>query len=256
MELLGKYIMKDSLKLVVLLKFFTFMFLIWNPKNDACLLGKDSEIKFKHDRSSNTSFNRLLAKHEFKEELDKLNLGEILVDYEKPPNINNEEDVTSTYAYLKKRRPINLYSYKKDYERRYSNKKGLAKLECYCEKKIFDKIDHIHVLAKSMRNDRNSFRKVIDKKYGMIFILLCLFPFIGLILPLLSGKDCNNGQDNKSILENLGIPLEASRSISAIIIIASFIVFSVIIYIIIKFIKYKKLKAGKGKMSINEYFRF
>ncbi|KNA02170.1 hypothetical protein PVNG_05511 [Plasmodium vivax North Korean] len=212
-------------------------------------------MKFKHDRTSNTNFNRLLAKHEYNEELDDLNLGGNLVDYETPPNTNNEEDVTSTYEYLKKIRPISLFSYKKDYERRYSNKKGLAKLECYCEKKIFDKIDHIHVLAKSMRNDRNSFRKVIDKKYGMIFILLCLFPFIGLILPLLSGKDCNS-QDKKSILENLGIPLEASRSISAIIIIASFIVFSVIIYIIIKFIKYKKLKAGKGKMSINEYFRF
>ncbi|VVA00016.1 Plasmodium exported protein, unknown function [Plasmodium vivax] len=258
MELLGKYIMKDSLKLVVLLKFFTFMFLIWNPKNDACLLGKDSEIKFKHDRSSNTSFNRLLAKHEFKEELDKLNLGEILVDYEKPPNINNEEDVTSTYAYLKKRRPINLYSYKKDYERRYSNKKGLAKLECYCEKKIFDKIDHIHVLAKSMRIDRNSFSKVIDKKYGVILILLYYLPLIGLIPPLLSiGKDDSGKYEYKnSFLGKLGIPLEASRSISAILIIASFIFLSVIIYIIIKFIKYKKLKARKGKMSPKEYYCF
>ncbi|VVA00390.1 Plasmodium exported protein, unknown function, partial [Plasmodium vivax] len=162
MELLGKYNMKDSLKLVVLLKFFTFIFLIWNPKNDVCCLGKDLEMKFKPYRSSNTSFNRLLAKHEYNEELDDLNLGENLVDYETPSNINNEEDATSTYAYLKIKRPISLFSYKKDYERRYSNKKGLAKLECYCEKKIFDKIDHIHVLAKSMRNDRNSFRKVID----------------------------------------------------------------------------------------------
>ncbi|VUZ99920.1 Plasmodium exported protein, unknown function [Plasmodium vivax] len=224
--------------------------------NNPCLLGKDSEIKFKHDRSSNTSFNRLLAKHEFKEELDKLNLGEILVDYEKPPNINNEEDVTSTYAYLKKRRPINLYSYKKDYERRYSNKKGLAKLECYCEKKIFDKIDHIHVLAKSMRIDRNSFSKVIDKKYGVILILLYYLPLIGLIPPLLSIGELSNPSYDKSTLDKLGIPRYVSLTVSVIIIIASFIFLYVIIYIIIKFIKYKKLKARKGKMSPKEYYCF
>ncbi|KMZ77106.1 hypothetical protein PVIIG_06442 [Plasmodium vivax India VII] len=164
MELLGIYNMKDSIKLVVLLKVFTVMFLIWNPKNDMCRLGKDLKTKFKHDRSSNNSFNRLLAKHEYKEGLDNLKLGENLLDYETPPNINNEEDDTSTYAHLKKRRPINLYSYKKDYESRYSKKTGLAKLDCYCEKKIFDKIDHIHILAKSMSNDKKGFRKAIDKK--------------------------------------------------------------------------------------------
>ncbi|KMZ81799.1 hypothetical protein PVIIG_04298, partial [Plasmodium vivax India VII] len=111
-------------------------------------------MKFKQDRSSNTNFNRLLAKHEFKEDLDDLNLGENLVDCEMPPNINNEVDDTSTYANLKKRRPINLYSYKKGYKDRYSKKKGLAKLECYYEKNIFDKLDGIFLLAKNMKDDK------------------------------------------------------------------------------------------------------
>ncbi|KMZ91150.1 hypothetical protein PVMG_00024 [Plasmodium vivax Mauritania I] len=213
-------------------------------------------MKFKHGRSSNTSFNRLLAKHEYKEELDHLNSGENLVDYEMPLNINNEEDVTSTYEYLKKRRPINLFSYKKDYERRYSKKKGLAKLECYCEKKIFDKIDHIHVLAKSMNNGKKSFRKAIDKKYGMIFILLYLLPFIGLIPRVLSIGYNETEPYKDSVLDKLGIPLEAPTSVSSILVIASFIIFSFIIYILIKFIKYKKLKARKGKMCLKEYYRF
>ncbi|SCA81974.1 Protein of unknown function, putative, partial [Plasmodium vivax] len=222
-----------------------------------CLLGKDSEIKFKHDRSSNINFNRLLAKHEYKEELDDLKLGENSVDYETPPNIINE-DVTSTYAYLKKRKPISLYSYKKNYEHRHSKKKGLAKLECYCEKKIFDKIDHMHKLAKSMRNDRKKFRKAIDKKYGIIFILPCLFPLIGLIPQILSTGQGNTDKEKyeKSILGTLDIPQEVPISVSAILIIASFILSSVIIYTTIKYIKYKLLKAGKGKMGPKEYYYF
>ncbi|CAI7721682.1 Plasmodium exported protein, unknown function [Plasmodium vivax] len=256
MVFLGKYNMKDILKLIVLLKIFSFMFLIWNPENDMYCIGRDLEINFKYNRSSNTSFNRLLAKHEYKEELDDLNLGGNLVDYETSTNINNEEDVTSTYEHLKKRRPINLYSYKKDYEHRYSKKKGLAKLECFCEKKIFDKIDHIHVLAKSMRNDKNRFYKVINKKYGMIFILLFLYPFIGLILPSLSIGDDESDPYKNSYLDKSNVPRELPRSISAILIIESFIFFFIIIYIIIKFIKYKKLKARKGKMSPKEYYCF
>ncbi|KMZ96167.1 hypothetical protein PVNG_05813 [Plasmodium vivax North Korean] len=109
-----------------------------------------------------------------------------------------------------------------------------------------------------MRNDSNRFRKAIDKKYGMIFILSYLLPFIGLITPLLSMGTEKTGsyQYEKTILGKLGMPQEASISISAILIIASFIFLSVIIYIIIKFIKYKKLKARKGKMSPKEYYCF
>ncbi|KMZ96376.1 hypothetical protein PVNG_06153, partial [Plasmodium vivax North Korean] len=106
-----------------------------------------------------------LAKNEYKEELDDLNLGENLVDYETPLNINNEEDVTSTYEYLKKRKPINLYSYKKGYKHRYSKKKGLAKLDCYCENKLFRRIDELYKLADSMKNDKRPFRKALIEKY-------------------------------------------------------------------------------------------
>ncbi|SCA60261.1 Protein of unknown function, putative [Plasmodium vivax] len=282
MLLLGKYNMKDSLNLVVFLNFFTFMFLVWNPENDVCHLGKDLEIKYKHHRSSSNSFNRLLAKNEYKEELDDLNLGENLVDYETPLNINNEEDVTSTYEYLKKRKPINLYSYKKGYKHRYSKKKGLAKIDCYCEQLLFNKFDNIYYLAENNKHDKKSYKKKFMNKYGYTLILFSLIPFLGLIYPMVFNehntllskccfKGCTKGHKHSSsswdqikiqesmhytlpyIEENTWNIIDAIQRVT--ICISVIIVLCVIFYILVKVIKYERLKACKDKMSVKEYFR-
>ncbi|CAI7721802.1 Plasmodium exported protein, unknown function [Plasmodium vivax] len=268
MEMLGKYNMKNSLKLVVLLKFLTFMLLIWNPKNDVCGLGKALEMKFKHGRSSNTSFNRLLAKHEYKEELEDLNSGENLVDYETPLNINNEEDVTSTYAYLKKRRPINLFSYKRNYERRYSRKKGLAKLECYCEKKIFDKIDDINKLSEKLHNDKKRLKKEILKKQCKGIIILTSILVIVTILNILFTSEyalirsCGSTHENTEC--NGNVFFHTKKEIYHSFEIPNFILFlllsiihiSVVIYTFMKLVKYKRLKMGREKMNTKDYINF
>ncbi|SCA60503.1 Protein of unknown function, putative [Plasmodium vivax] len=282
MLLLGKYNMKDSLNLVVFLNFFTFMFLVWNPENDVCHLGKDLEIKFKHHRSSSNSFNRLLAKNEYKEELDDLNLGENLVDYETPLNINNEEDVTSTYEYLKKRKPINLYSYKKGYKHRYSKKKGLAKIDCYCEQLLFNKFDNIYYLAENNKHDKKSYKKKFMNKYGYTLILFSLIPFLGLIYPMIFNKhntllskccfkgcsekhgytgkstDARNIHESKrytllNIDENTWNIIDTIQRVT--LCLSVIIVLCVIFYILVKVIKYERLKACKDKMSVKEYFR-
>ncbi|VUZ99248.1 Plasmodium exported protein, unknown function [Plasmodium vivax] len=282
MKLLGKYNMKDSLKLVVLLNFLTFVFLIWNPKNDVRCLGNDLEMKFKQDRSSNTNFNRLLAKHEFKEDLDDLNLGENLVDCEMPPNINNEVDDTSTYANLKKRKPINLYSYKKGYKKRYSKKKGLAKIDCYCEQFLFNKFDNIYYLAKNHKHDKKSYKKKFMNKYGYTLILFSLIPFLGLIYPMIFNKhntllskccfkgcskehhstgaksEQRNNNESKdytllNIDENTWNIIDTIQRVT--LCLSVIIVLCVIFYILVKVIKYERLKARKDKMTVKEYCR-
>ncbi|CAI7719059.1 Protein of unknown function, putative [Plasmodium vivax] len=256
MEFLGKYNMKDSLKLVVFLKIFTFMFLIWNPKNNLCFLGKDLETKFKHDRLSNTSFNRLLTKHEYKEELDGLNLGGNLLDYEKPPNIKNEEHVISTYSYLKKRKPINLFSYKEDYKSRYSKKKGLEKLDCYCENKLFQRIDELYKLADIMKKDKSSFRKALIKKYRM-HICFTIFFFIFPALFSISNIILNKCRGITSFRFRNEAANYLKTTIYIILVYVIPIILSlVIIYISIKYLKYESLKAGRGKMNIKEYFKY
>ncbi|CAI7723890.1 Protein of unknown function, putative [Plasmodium vivax] len=256
MEFLWKYNMKDSLKLVVLLKFFTFMFLIWNPKNDSCLLSKDLETKFKHDRSSSTSFNRLLTKQKYREELDDLNLGGNLVDYETPPNIENEEEVITTYEYLKKMRPINLFSYKKGYKDSYSKKKGLAKLECYCENKLFQRIDELYELADSMKKYKSSFRKALIKKYRK-HIFFTIFFYIFAVLICIKKVLINK----YNVIPRINFHDEVVNHLMTIIggilvYVVPTILSLVIIYISIKSLQYESLKAGRGKMNIKDYFKY
>ncbi|SCA83680.1 Plasmodium exported protein, unknown function, partial [Plasmodium vivax] len=220
-----------------------------------CHLGKDLEKKFKHDRSSNIIFNRSLAKHEYKEELDDLKLEENLVDYERPSNIKNEEHVTSTYAHLKKRRPINMLSYKKDYQRRYYKKKGLAKLDCYCENKLFRRIDELYKLADSMKNDKRPFRKALIKKYR---VHICFTMFFYILGALICISDCiikNHGKGiNGAIYKQIKHFIQTIGDIF--VYVFPTILLLLTIYISIKYLQYESIKAGRGKMNKKDYFKY
>ncbi|KMZ99856.1 hypothetical protein PVNG_04133 [Plasmodium vivax North Korean] len=234
-------------------------------------------MKFNHDRTWNTSFKRLLGKLEYNEELDNLRLRGNLVNYGMSSKSTNEEDVISAYGNIKKRRRINLYDHKKGYKNRYSKKKGLAKLDCYCEKILFDKFDYLHNIAQKKKNRRTSFMDKILNRYGYRLILLSLLPIVGLIFPVIfcnkeekptylaffcahekhtenQYKDCKATQLPKSILPHLGV-------INYICVIMFYFIIptiylSMIIYGFIKVVKYERLKLGKDKMSFNEYCRF
>ncbi|VVA00174.1 Plasmodium exported protein, unknown function, partial [Plasmodium vivax] len=150
-----------------------------------------------------------------------------------------------------------------------------SKLDCYCEKKVFDKILYIKELSEKVNNDKKRFKKIFLKKYGIGLILFSLIPAIGFILPILFGVGswgdgvfpvCSTDghtQDNaisgcnkwhKFQMEEYTKyinPLNSIFSFTMIIIILTFL-----FYIIIKLIKYEKLKAGKGKMNLMDYCRF
>ncbi|SCA82069.1 Plasmodium exported protein, unknown function, partial [Plasmodium vivax] len=240
-----------------------------------CILGNDCEMKFTHDITWNTSFKRLLGKLECNEELDDLHLRGKLVNYGMSPK-NTNEDVISTYGNLKKRRRINLYDHKKGYKNRYSKKKGLAKLDCYCEKILFDKFDYLHNIAEKRKNCRTSFMEKILNKYGYRLILFSLLPIVGLIFPALFHKDeggkepllsfCthpSHGSANDKckaeiVSETTWGFLKAFFYIDIIIFyfIIPMIYLSTIIYGFIKVVKYERLKLGKDKMSFKEYCLF
>ncbi|KMZ83402.1 hypothetical protein PVBG_06044 [Plasmodium vivax Brazil I] len=82
--------------------------------------------------------------------------------------------VTSTYVNLKRNDLSDLDNYKKCYKNRYSKKKGLAKLDCYYEKKVFDKIDKIYELSRKMKNDKKAFKKEIYNKFDMVNRIMLL----------------------------------------------------------------------------------
>ncbi|VUZ93433.1 Plasmodium exported protein, unknown function [Plasmodium vivax] len=233
--------------------------------------------RINHDRTSNRHFNRLLAKLDSNEELDNLPLRGSLVNYGMSSKNTNEEDVISTYGNLKKRRRINLYDHKKGYKNRYSKKKGLAKLDCYCEKILFDKFDYLYKIAEKRKNSRISFMEKILNRYGYRLILFSLIPIIGLIFPALFCKKdehaaflalfCEHqkhvGTDYKDckakiLTETEWAYLKVFYYINIIIFcfIIPTIYLSMLIYGFIKVVKYERLKSGKDKMSFKEYCRF
>ncbi|KMZ79366.1 hypothetical protein PVIIG_05997 [Plasmodium vivax India VII] len=236
----------------------------------------------KNDKALNISCNRLLAKHEVQNEayqtgIKKQYSGKGMYNLEK----NGIEDI-GPYSQLKKGGLSDLDAYKKRYKNRYSKKNALAKLECYCEKKVFDKIDYAYNLAEIMKSDEKSYKKKIYHKYGYGLIIFSLIPVLGLIIPLLFNKNfkiiercfkrCDDDSHKKTVLgstnkvhddENYPKALieedtwNIITTVNDVFLYLSFIiVLLVVIYILIKVIKYERLKAGKGKIKGKDYYRF
>ncbi|VUZ99502.1 Plasmodium exported protein, unknown function [Plasmodium vivax] len=236
------------------------------------------EYMYKQQRTCNTEFNRLLATYERQRELKHTMLREKL-----PEKINMSHNI-SAYSHVKKNKSNNIDVYMKNYKRRYGKKKGLSKLDCYYENKVFGKFNNICDIAKKMQYEEKRSKKFFLKNYGIGLILFALIPILGLIFPILFGinrkmpgilgfytDDHFNNTDsdkshktesqylncstkwideNKTLIENF----EYANMIFSIIMVSIVILF--IIYILIKVIKYEKIKSGIWKMNMKEYCRF
>ncbi|CAG9474110.1 unnamed protein product [Plasmodium vivax] len=277
---LSNYYQEINLKFTAILKTFTFFFLIctYITYNDMGIFPKSLENIYGHGKILKINLHRLLAKHEVHRKLGYTGSGsQILYDSMGKGKKNIADDI-SISSQLNKKGYNNVETYMKNYKRRYEKKKGLYKLDCYCEKKVFDKLNYIYTLSDKMRNDKKRFKNKIRKKYGIGLIILSLIPALGLIYYILFGVSkelrgaielCidnshynNNNQHTKSdctgwrrnewddTLGNIGLA-NGTFSFTMITIVLLFF-----IYILAKVIKYEKLKAGRDKMSLKEYFLF
>ncbi|KMZ76695.1 hypothetical protein PVIIG_05307 [Plasmodium vivax India VII] len=269
MELFGNYNLKYSIKFVVLLKFFTYIFLILNPIKDVCTLEISLNINYEEDGILNIRYNRLMAKHELKKDLYKTGINKKHFTNGMNKITKNEVGNISPYSYLKKDGLTELDAYKKSYKNRQSKKNALGKLECYCEKIVFDKIGYIDNLSEKMRNDKNSFKKKIYNKICYLLIIFAFVPFLGLVIPLffqeynpylkgLCFSDCkdkhgknDDAEGHKSTKYTRSMISENEWSIittmnKVFLYLSIIFVLFVVIYILIKVIKYERLKSGKG----------
>ncbi|KNA00870.1 hypothetical protein PVNG_06202 [Plasmodium vivax North Korean] len=190
-------------------------------------------------------------------------------------------EYTTTRRNLKRNDLSDLDNYKKCYKNRYSKKKGLAKLDCYYEKKVFDKLDEIYELSRKKKNDKKAFKKKIYNKFGYRLIFFSLIPLLGIIYYIVLRKngpfkkycfsDCpslhndNSTTDVKVAHNNKGFTMVEFNSTvwytiralhDLVFIIFSAIVAFWIVYTLIKVIKYEGLKKGKGKMNRKRYINF
>ncbi|KMZ94658.1 hypothetical protein PVMG_02547 [Plasmodium vivax Mauritania I] len=272
----------ENLRFFLFIEIFMIIILIWIyiPYN-MCSFGKSLDSIYSHEIKNNTIFKRSLAKHEFQRNLKYQSHRENLYDIKKNKSMKDDNNNKPTYEYLKK--GLNdLESYKKDYNNRYIRKKGIAKLDCYYEKKVFDLIDEIYALSRKMNNSKKALKKKMYKKFGYRHIFFSSLPLFGLILHVLFSKfgpftkycpsDCSNKHGVTNPKETIPKIHQAKQLTFAAIdtttlkiivilhdllfIILSISAITVTIYTLIKIIKYERLKSGKGKMNMKEYCQF
>ncbi|KMZ96149.1 hypothetical protein PVNG_06277 [Plasmodium vivax North Korean] len=281
MEAWENYNIRDSVKLVVLLKLLAYIFLIWIWYSNWDMYGLGNALENQDEQYKNlyTNFNRLLAKHEIQWELERRNFRDNLTDHSTERRKGYITQDISSYSKLKKKGLNDLNAYKKTYKHRYSKKNGLAKIDCYCERKVFDALDNIQRLADNRQKYKKSLKKWFFKKYGVPMILFTLMPLLGAIIPtVLELKylrkrlfPCYSYDQNwdtitrsthlykdytitRDINVNTWMSLEI---INKIFLYASILFIAiVVIYIMIKVIKYERLKAGIGKIKGKDYYRF
>ncbi|SCA83588.1 Plasmodium exported protein, unknown function, partial [Plasmodium vivax] len=231
-----------------------------------------------HVKIINTFLFRSLAKHGFKEESEHEKLKEKYSYDGDIKEAKNFSDARSTYGNLKNKELNELELYRKKYNHRYTNKKGLKKLDCYCENKIFDKFEYVNNFTEKTQNSKKRFIKIILNKYTIFLCLFALVPVLGLIVPWMFGHkspkypvlhlffdECNTKHyktEEPGVCKYpniIHIPKDAARAMfysNAIFTYTSLIaVMFIFFYIYVKYIKYLLLKEGIGNISIKEYFR-
>ncbi|SCA60823.1 Plasmodium exported protein, unknown function [Plasmodium vivax] len=265
---LRNYNFVKNVNFTVFLKIFTFIFLTWGT------FSKSLENKYKNNKILNVKFCRLLARYEQKRELRDTRFKDKLPDRDLHKNKRNVSDHIPTYSEVRSKASNNFDVYMKGYKDRYMKKKGLSKLDCYYENKVFGKINHIRDIAEKMHNDKKRWKKFFLKKYGIVLMLFALIPAIGLIFPILfgggempgiygfckisnhfnsstkqhtetAGNDCPKkwlyeSKDTINIGGYISYIYMFTMSITVLLFVS---------YILIKFIKYERIKAEKCKMN-------
>ncbi|KMZ95092.1 hypothetical protein PVMG_05964 [Plasmodium vivax Mauritania I] len=122
--------------------------------------------------SLNVRAHRLLAKHEYKNEMPTRGL-----QYNVPYNRDNYKlekgkGYNNTFEELKQSRSNNVDNYMKSYKNRYSKKRVLKKLDCYYENKVFNKFRHMCGIAQKIKNDKRCSKYFFFKSEMKIHNLL------------------------------------------------------------------------------------
>ncbi|VUZ93683.1 Plasmodium exported protein, unknown function [Plasmodium vivax] len=255
MAIIKNICFKENFHIAVILKISMSLLLAWifTFFNDICYTSENMKCYHKFDGTYGKGMHRLLSKTELEIGLEPIDIKEEIPHNYENNELENESDDRSIYRSLKRNSSNYMYSYRKNFKNNYTKKKGLKKLDCYCENKIFKNIDKIHKLSKNGNYDKKTFKNIIIKKYGYKIIFSTLFSLLGLIVPILvwAQVTVRFPKNLKDSLKELIPDLNYAFFIPY----CSIFILT-ILYIFFKVVKYEKLKAGKGKMNRKEYICF
>ncbi|VUZ98032.1 Plasmodium exported protein, unknown function [Plasmodium vivax] len=165
---LGNNNLGKNVNFKVFLKNITFIFFVWTylTYNDARSFLNSLENQKENDKILNTNVRRLLARYEKQRELQHRGFKEKISDDRWNKNERTVSDVLSTYSRVKRKESNSIDTYMKNYKNRYMKKKGISKLDCYCENKVFEKFCHIRDIAEKVNYDKKRSKSFFFKKYG------------------------------------------------------------------------------------------
>ncbi|KMZ96434.1 hypothetical protein PVNG_06142 [Plasmodium vivax North Korean] len=161
------------------------------------------------------------------------------------------------YAKLKEDYSDNYRTYMRVLKRKYPKKKGLKKLDCYCEEKIFIAIENFDKISDSKICSKRNFINIFLKKYNLYLMSFFFFISFGSIIPILNNVECNVSADKyESLWKNIGLSASPFLIYTFFFIISLIIIIFAIIYTLQKIVKYDGIIAGKNKMKAKEYISF
>ncbi|VVA00024.1 Plasmodium exported protein, unknown function [Plasmodium vivax] len=242
---------------IVTVVLVTLKYQHYNDENKISNSLENGEV---YDMTLYRKTHRILAKYENQKELINSRFNYETQDYGGNHKLVHKRENNNTYEQLKRAKPNNMEAYLNNFKYRHSKKRGLKKLDCYCEKKLFSSLDKIEKTAKKKNNGKSRIISIICGKYGLPLLLLSLLPLFALQLPdNIIGekhiKELCEKKSNAQPTDNLPFdhtkctlePLKDNYLRYIFIFVTFIIVLFIIMYTYIKINKYKRIKEGMLK---------
>ncbi|SCA83743.1 Plasmodium exported protein, unknown function, partial [Plasmodium vivax] len=203
--------------------------------------------------------HRSLAKTELENELGNIRLKHKTSNYGGNNKFSyiNDNNNNNTYDKVKRGIPNHMEAYLRNYHSRYTKEKGIKKLDCYCEKKLFKSLHKISKLAEQKNISKSRIKRIIFTKYGLLLFIISLLPLLALAIPVEKWKEhtIDKCKPEKKSDESLKIShtqctetvIEDNSYRLVCISISTIIILLFIIYIFIKIMKYNRIKSGMLK---------
>ncbi|EDL42709.1 variable surface protein Vir35-like [Plasmodium vivax] len=118
--------------------------------------------------------DRLLTNDDPQCEIKQSRIKENLKEPETKNKLKDITESSDIYEKANKNTSNSMHAYIKKLERGYPNKKGLKRLDCYYEKKLFDEMYKLDKISGHMKSKNSYIKKVIWKRYGFRFVIFSL----------------------------------------------------------------------------------
>ncbi|KNA01691.1 hypothetical protein PVNG_04717 [Plasmodium vivax North Korean] len=199
--------------------------------------------------------DRLLTNDDTHSEIEQSSVREYIKEPEEKNKLTDISESSEIHEKENKNTLNSMYTYIKKLERGYTNKKGLKRLDCLYEKRLFDEMYKLDKIAGHMKSKNRYIKKIIWKRYGLrfvIFLLVILFE-VGICIWYYFG---NNSDFTKSCKTGESSLCKACKFVREIIFPSNYVLYipliisflSFIIYILSKVRKYKRLKKRYGNI--------